>query len=563
LEFLCIPPMLWIAYRFGPRETATANFLLSAIALWGTLHGFGPFVLATPNDSLILLQVFMGVISVMGLILSSLVAERDRGLLDLQKAKDILEERVVERTRSLTESLHVQRDSEERFRLLIETVRDYAIFMLDPNGIIISWNAGAERIKGYTLSEILGKHFSVFYPEEDIARGVPAENLNQAVRDGQIELEAWRVRKDGSRFWGFVVITALRDRQGNLRGFAKITRDITERMEAERKIQVGQARFRQLMDSNIIGFMLIDERGQLIEANNALLKLLGCKREDLSGDGLSVAAITPDAYRPIDEWIEQRLRSNGVAPPTEKEFLRKDGSRVAVLVGAVRLEGQEGQQLCFVIDVNERRLAMDALRKSYDELETIIQQRTEELQEEIQRRLHAEQELRQQALHDPLTGLYNRRGFATIIEPLFDLTRRQGKIVQLFMADLDDLKQINDRFGHAEGDQAIQQAAKLLRDTFRKTDVIARIGGDEFAIFAVGEPSRTPDDILQRLTQVFDDHNRYSGKLYALRLSVGAAVSPTHGLTTLEDLMKTADNGLYEKKKRKSKHAIKGERRAA
>jgi PAS domain S-box-containing protein len=121
------------------------------------------------------------------------------------------------------------RRSEQRFRLLVEGVRDYAIFMLDPHGRVASWNAGAQAIKGYTAAEIIGKHFSVFYPPDSVATGWPDLELELALRDGRLEDEGWRVRKDGSRFWASVVITALHDSTGRHIGFAKVTRDLTER----------------------------------------------------------------------------------------------------------------------------------------------------------------------------------------------------------------------------------------------------------------------------------------------------------------------------------------------
>ncbi len=125
------------------------------------------------------------------------------------------------------------RESEERFRLLVEQVQDYAIFMLDPDGRVVSWNAGAERIKGYTAKEIIGEHFSRFYPPDALAIGKPEQELVAARADGRVEDEDWRVRKDGSLFWANVVITTLYDERGELRGFAKVTRDLTERKRAE------------------------------------------------------------------------------------------------------------------------------------------------------------------------------------------------------------------------------------------------------------------------------------------------------------------------------------------
>ncbi len=131
----------------------------------------------------------------------------------------------------------VLRPSEELFRLLVESVRDYAIFMLDPEGRIVTWNAGAERIKGYRASEIIGQHFSRFYPAEDVTAGKPSRELEVAAAEGRLEDEGWRIRQDGSRFWANVVITVLRDREGRLRGFVKVTRDLTERKRAEDEIR--------------------------------------------------------------------------------------------------------------------------------------------------------------------------------------------------------------------------------------------------------------------------------------------------------------------------------------
>jgi PAS domain S-box-containing protein len=146
-------------------------------------------------------------------------------------------------TRDLTqrklqeEQLQRLLDSEERFRLLVEQVRDYAIFFLDAKGNISSWNQGARRIKGYSADEIIGKHFSTFYTPEDLATDKPARELTIAIREGRYEEEGWRVKKDGSRFWASVVITALWDKRGNLTGFAKVTRDLTDRKRKEEALQ--------------------------------------------------------------------------------------------------------------------------------------------------------------------------------------------------------------------------------------------------------------------------------------------------------------------------------------
>ncbi len=138
------------------------------------------------------------------------------------------------------------RQSEERLRLLIGSVQDYAIFMLDPDGRIVSWNTGAERIKGYRAEEIIGRHFSCFYPPEVVAQGKPEWELRTAVEQGSVEDEGWRVRKDGGRFWASIVITALFDKEGRLRGFGKVTRDLTERRKIEELLEADRQKDRFL-----------------------------------------------------------------------------------------------------------------------------------------------------------------------------------------------------------------------------------------------------------------------------------------------------------------------------
>ena len=197
--------------------------------------------------------------------------ERLRGIAHLQQ-----KEQVVAELARATEEL---RQSEERFRLFVEGVRDYAIFMLDPSGRVMSWNVGAERIKGYGRDDIVGSHFSLFYPSEDVQSRKPDRALETAAAEGHFEDEGWLIKKGGSRFYANVVITPLRDSQGSLRGFSNVTRDITERKKSEEAMRELSGRLLQARDEERLRLSreLHDSTAQTLTAlslNLALIKEL-------------------------------------------------------------------------------------------------------------------------------------------------------------------------------------------------------------------------------------------------------------------------------------------------
>jgi PAS domain S-box-containing protein len=180
-------------------------------------------------------------------------------------------------------------ESEERFRLIVEAVQDYAIFGLDPKGRVVTWNAGAERIKGYKTLEILGKHLSNFYSEEDVASGKPHQELELAAREGRCEIEGWRVRKDGTRFWSNAVVTALRDDLGRLIGFTNITRDVTERMLAQKAIEESREKLETSEKS------LHELSMHLLRLQDEERKRIGQEMHDSLGQYLSVLKMKLDS----------------------------------------------------------------------------------------------------------------------------------------------------------------------------------------------------------------------------------------------------------------------------
>jgi PAS domain S-box-containing protein len=220
------------------------------------------------------------------------VTERKRAEAAVRQLNKDLEKRVEERTSQLEATIaelesnqQELRHSEEIFRLLVENVKDCAIFMLGPEGRIVSWNEGAERIQGYDLSEVVGEHFSVFYTEEDVDRGLPGEELRVAAIEGRFQEEGWRVRKNGTLFLADVVITALRDEAGDLRGFSQVTRDITARKEAEEALRSSLRKMADLKaaldESSVVA--ITDQRGKITYVNDKFCEISKYYMEELVG----------------------------------------------------------------------------------------------------------------------------------------------------------------------------------------------------------------------------------------------------------------------------------------
>jgi PAS domain S-box-containing protein len=197
--------------------------------------------------------------------------------------------------RSHSASVYALQEVEQHFTELVANVQDHAIFLLNPDGIVISWNAGAERIKGYSAGEIIGQPFTRFYPQEAIDRAWPQEELRRAAASGRFEDEGWRVRKDGSLFWANVVITAVRTGEGPLRGFLKITRDLTERKQAEEKLRQSEERLRLMIDSvRDYAIFMLDTQGHVATWNAGAERINGYTADEIIGKHFSVFFTSED-----------------------------------------------------------------------------------------------------------------------------------------------------------------------------------------------------------------------------------------------------------------------------
>jgi len=293
---------------------------------------------------------------------------------------------VQEANRQLELMNHELSRSEERFRSMVAGVMDYAIFMLDCEGRISSWNAGAERIKGYQSGEIIGEDFSRFYPREDIAQGKPAHALKMAASEGQFEDEGWRVRKDGSRFWANVVITAVRNAAGELLGFSKVTRDFSDRKEIDEALRASESRFRSLFEFSPDAIIVSHKDGKIAEVNGQVQKSFGYGRSELLGK--PVEMLIPERFRQTHPQHRQRYSSHAATRPMgiglQLHGRRKDGTEfpVDIMLSPVEMGGEQ-VVLSVIRDLSEKQKAEEALRRS--------EQQKSYLEEELGSTRHFEQ----------------------------------------------------------------------------------------------------------------------------------------------------------------------------
>ncbi len=309
------------------------------------------------------------------------------------------------------------RQSERNFRLLVESVKDYAIFMLDPTGHVLTWNAGAQRFKGYAADEIIGQHFSRFYPPDALKAGLPAHELEVAEATGTFEDEGWRVRKDGTLFWANVVITVLRDSSGELVGFAKVTRDLTQRRDHEESLRQSEERFRLLVEgvSDYAIFML-DVNGIVATWNAGAQRIKGYDANEIIGRHFST-------FYPADVrqsgWPDHELQ---VA--TEKGSfvdegwrVRKDGTTFWASVTITALRDSQGRLLGFA------KLTRDLTDQKRAEALEIADQRREEILEaernariEAQRAIRIKDEFLATLSHELRTPLSSILGWTQILK---------------------------------------------------------------------------------------------------------------------------------------------------
>jgi diguanylate cyclase (GGDEF)-like protein/PAS domain S-box-containing protein len=409
---------------------------------------------------------------------------------------------------------------DEALHLFVSAVRDYAIFMLDPSGVITTWNEGAERIKGYVAEEIIGQNFSKLYPLEDAEKGRPAQALKMAAESGSYQEKGWRVRKDGSQFWADVVITALRDKAGRLRGFGKVTRDLTETRRAEVALRESEKKFHLLADNMPQLAWMCEPDGMSIYFNQRWVDYTGLTLEASYGAGWIIPFHPDDRERAWEAW--NQAVTTGGNYEIECRLRAQDGSFQWFFVKGLPLYDDTGKVSIWCGTCTE----INKIKQSQASFLTL-------------------------ALHDDLTGLLNRRGFSILAEQQIKIVQRTNEPFLLIFVDIDRLKNINDTWGHDVGSKAIAETADILRSGFRHSDILARFGGDEFVILALESGPSAETAIRAHLKLTLEAANSRPNRSYRLSLSIGM-VSNDPRKSCVGDLLAKADALMYKEKKDKT-----------
>jgi len=423
----------------------------------------------------------------------------------------------ISAVRDLTEWKKAEKallESEQRYKAVFENT-GAATVIIEADTIISLCNAEFERLSGYTRNEIEGKKgWTEFVVREDMERMVTQHRMRRENHDHALQGYEFRfVPRTGKIRSIYLVIDTI---HGTEKSVASLI-DITSRKHAEKALQESELKFRTLFEDSRDAIYITTTEGRFHNFNRAYLELFGYTKEEM------VALHVKDTYMNAAdrEVFKKMMEKNGSVRDYETKLRKKDGHEMNCLITAAVRYADNGSIL---------------------EYQGIIKDITE--QKKMEEKLHA------MSLTDDLTGLYNRRGFFTLAQQQMKVAERTKKNMLLFFADLDKMKHINDTLGHQEGDNALIEIATILREAFRESDIMGRMGGDEFACLAIDTSDETREVLIKRLHNTLDNYNRPE-KNYQLSLSIGIAHYNPETPSTLDELMAEADTLMYEEKRNK------------
>lgn len=434
---------------------------------------------------------------------------------ELRLTNESLEKRVIERTRDLQLSrgfLRTVLDSLNEEVLIIDA-NTYKI--QDANkSFFAGYGLTLDKVIGKTCHEVTHNRTDVCSPPDDFCP------LLETVDAGRFAMtEHIHYDKGGRKIYAEISTSPIIDPDGSIRQVVHVTRDITERKKADEALRKSEERYKTLFDSTRDGIFQVNAEGFFTMMNSSGAGIFGYETPQviIGRDALEFWRDPKDreVYR-----AELKIRKSVSAYPMKAR--KKDGEPVELESSSRIIEDENGNFLG---------------------IEGILRDVTE--------RKHMEEELRSMSLRDELTGLYNRRGFMTLAVHELKMADRLKRGIYILYADLDGLKVINDTLGHEEGDRVIKEAAAILKETFRNSDIIGRIGGDEFVIIPIGTAGDNLDVITSRLQRNIDRQNEKLNRNYKLSLSVGVAYYDPEHPVTIDELLTRADASMYAQKRNK------------
>lgn len=412
------------------------------------------------------------------------------------------------------------RASERNFQFLVRGVTDYAIYMLDPTGVVTNWNAGAQRAKGYTEKEIVGQNFARFYSREDQASGMPEQALTTARETGRFEAEGKRYRKDGTWFWAHVVIQPVLDDDGQLVGYAKITRDITRQKADSDRIAAVTQNLDLALENMSQGICLFDRNERLILSNRRYRDMFGFP-EGFVTPGISCRELCHRGFE-IAAGDDPSVRARAEQQYNLYINTMRSGQRIMLH------KTQDGRTIRAAISP----LADGGWVATF---------------EDITEQVRSEEQIAFMARHDSLTRLPNRVAFLSHMESEVLHAQRSGDHMAVVGIDLNRFKQINDQLGHAVGDSVLKEIARRMLQVIGPNQVFARFGGDEFVAAIRYNDIAEVNAFLDQMMGEFNRPMDIGGHRLSTGASMGVALYPNDGKSP-EVLIANADLAMYRAK---------------